>query len=400
MVLELKDLRESNEFLNAVIDNINSAVFIVDKDARIQQFNGAMERLFSKSEENLLGQLCGNAMGCAFAVKEDVLCGKSSYCEMCELRLSILRAFIDKVPTCKRKLVREFFIGGGPPVLKHFECTTRYIPYNGQEMILVIVDDITEGETQRLSLMEKQKRIDEDLRAAAGIQQTLLPQRLPSVNGLDIAWRFEPCELIGGDIFNVLQLDEDHLAFYLLDVSGHGAPAALVTVSVSQALATFRTGGSLMSPSQVCRALDELYPFERFHTFFTMIYVVMNVSRGYFDYCSAGHPPLAMLCRDGRIEWLNEGGTIIGMKGIVPFDEQRVHLESGDRIILYTDGVLEHRGSRGDLFGQERFEERLRELRDRPMDELVGKVLESVKEFGNNEPFEDDVSLLGIDYRR
>ena len=85
-------------------------------------------------------------------------------------------------------------------------------------------------------LREKQKRLNEDLAAAAEIQKSLLPHTVGSVENLEVAWKFEPCEHMGGDIFNLFQLDDAHWGIYMLDVSGHGVQAAMVTVSVSQFL--------------------------------------------------------------------------------------------------------------------------------------------------------------------
>ena len=86
-------------------------------------------------------------------------------------------------------------------------------------------------------VIEKQKHLDNDLKVAAGIQQSLLPSKeVPENSYVKWAWRFKPCEEIGGDIFNIFRLDETHYAVYMLDVSGHGVPSALVTVSASQIL--------------------------------------------------------------------------------------------------------------------------------------------------------------------
>ncbi len=398
MTLELKDLKESNEFLNAVIDNINSAVFIVDKAVRIQQFNRALSLLFDKPDGALAGELCGNAIGCAFTVIERSECGQTSHCGQCELRASVLAAFVEKVPTFRKKLVREFYVRG-EPVLKHFEYSTKYIVFDGQEMILIIVDDITQGEVQKLALIDKQKRLDEDLVAAAGIQQSLLPRRLPRVDNLHLAWRFLPCEIIGGDIFNVFQLDESRIGCYMLDVSGHGVSSALVAVSVSRALEPPRPFAEVVSPGEICRALDLEYPFERFSTFITMSYVVIDFREGYFVYTNAGHPPLVLLRRDGTVELLDTGGSIIGLEGIMPFEEERRELEEGDKIILYTDGVIERRNGDRRFFGQDGLIARVKELKDEPIDTILAGVLESVMEFGNQARLVDDVSLLGIEYK-
>lgn len=399
MTVRLSDLRESNEFLNALIDNINSAVFLVDKSLRIHQVNGALKVLFGKSEDNLLGELCGNALGCAFAVRENNPCGHTSHCGQCELRRAAGRALTQRVPSHKQKLVREFFIQA-EPVLKHLEYTIKHLDFEGQEMVLVIVDDVTESELQKLKLMEKQKRLDDDLRAAAGIQQSLLPRVIPNLESLEIAWKFLPCDLIGGDIFNVFRLDEEHLGCYMLDVSGHGVPSALVTVSVSQALRPSAPDFAVISPAEICKSLDEEYPFERFNNFFTIVYMVINFREGYCLYTNAGHPAPVLLRSDGSMELLLEGGPIIGLGGVTSFAEGRKELRYGDKIIFYTDGLIEHRNESGEFYSQDRLFHKLQELQGCSLEEILSGLLQSVMDFGGESRLRDDVSLLGIGFKR
>ncbi|NSW87447.1 MAG: SpoIIE family protein phosphatase [Syntrophobacteraceae bacterium] len=398
MRLELNDLRECNEFLNAVIDNINSAVFIVDDELRIQQFNKTLQALFEKEHERIASGLCGNAFNCTFAVVEQSECGKTSHCARCELRGSILRVLRRRESSRKIKMVREFFIQD-EPVTKHLELSAKHIHFEGREMALVIVDDVTESETQKLELMEKQKHIEKDLQAAAGIQQSLLPRRLPRIPNLEFAWKFLPCDVIGGDIFNVFSVDADHVGAYMLDVSGHGVPSALVTVSVSQALQPSAPICELTFPEKVCEALDQEYPIERFNTFFSLVYIIMNVREGRIVYSNAGHPPVVLLHNDGEIELLTEGGGVIGLGGLLPFSEASRDLREGDRIILYTDGVVEHRNAAGEFYGQERLYGMLSRFRDLGIEEMLSRVLESVTEFGGDERLRDDVSLLGIHFK-
>jgi len=133
------------------------------------------------------------------------------------------------------------------------------------------------------ALLKKQEALDEDLKAAAGIQRSLLPQEPPDTRIVDVAWQFIPCEKIGGDIFNMVRLDEKHWGIYMLDVSGHGVPSALVAVSVSQILGpqqglllkkTIKPPPfyEILSPAEVLNLLDQEYPIERFNKFFTISY--------------------------------------------------------------------------------------------------------------------------------
>lgn len=146
--ISVSDLKESNLFLNDLYQNVTSAIFLADSDARIFSFNDAFRTLFYKREDQLLKELCGNAMGCVFAEEEGEDCGSTSNCKSCILRKCILKSFTEKVPVYKERMTRRFYIND-EVIEKHFIFTTKYITYQGQEMILVIVDDITELEGQR-----------------------------------------------------------------------------------------------------------------------------------------------------------------------------------------------------------------------------------------------------------
>ena len=260
-------------------------------------------------------------------------------------------------------------------------------------------------------LSERQERMDEDLRAAAGIQKSLLPVSLPRISNLDIAWRFLPSETIGGDVFNIFMLDEHHLGIYMLDVSGHGVPAALVTVSVSQMLLphtgivvrknpTSASGRNITSPREVMELLDREYPLERFDKFFSMIYIVLDVRDGGFAICNAGHMPALLFRSDGGIEKLKKGGTVIGLGGMVPFEQQEETLYKGDKLLLYTDGVTDFMNSRLERFGKDRFTHAARSFQHRPMEEMVNGIHVAMTAFGDGFPIQDDVSILGISRKK
>ena len=259
-------------------------------------------------------------------------------------------------------------------------------------------------------LLRKQEILDEDLKAAAGIQRSLLPQSIPEMGPLDMAWRFIPCDRIGGDIFNVVRLDEDHWGIYMLDVSGHGVPSALVAVSVSQMLHTQHNRllkktkkevpyYEIVPPSQVLNALDREYPIDRFDKFFTISYIIIDTHSNRITYSNAAHPPPVLIRRDGELELLEKGGTIIGMGGVLPFEEGSVQVRSGDRLFVYTDGIIEYRNEARELYGGERFYAELSRLRDRSITDLIDGVINAIMRFGNDQPPQDDVTLLGLEFR-
>lgn len=262
-------------------------------------------------------------------------------------------------------------------------------------------------------LTEKQKRLDEDLQAAAAIQRALLPGRVEErlqIGNVEMDWRFMPSERIGGDIFNMIRLDEDHVALYMVDVSGHGVPSALVTFSVSQVLQphmghTLRSAPGcspdheIVPPSEVLRTLDLEFPWERFEKFLTTIYLIINVRDGHLVYSNAAHPPPILLHADGTFELLEKGGTIIGLGGILPFEEEEKTLSAEDKILLYTDGVFEFTDSNGEIFGQERFHALAKSLNGLGISTMLTEIVGTVESLVQGSRLEDDVSLLGIEFK-
>jgi sigma-B regulation protein RsbU (phosphoserine phosphatase) len=219
-----------------------------------------------------------------------------------------------------------------------------------------------------------------------------------------------PCQRIGGDLFNLLRLDEDHWAIYMLDVSGHGVPSAMVSVSVSQMLRP-QTGYvvkksivpppyyTIVSPSDVLNELDMEYPIDRFEKFFTISYHVLNIKNGILKYSNAAHPPPVLLHPDGTMELLDKGGTIIGMGGILPFEEGERQLCFKDKLFIYTDGIVEYQDRKGSFYGEDRFYMELQKLKDEPVSVIMDSIIESVMHFGeHNEPL-DDITLLGLEFK-
>ncbi len=303
--------------------------------------------------------------------------------------------------------IKGLELGGADYVAKPFDRGEVLARVRAQLKIQNLTKNVIRANQD---LLKKQEGLDNDLKAAAEIQKSLLPDTLPGIKSLDVAWKFMPCQKIGGDLFNLLRLDEDHWAVYMLDVSGHGVPSAMVSVSVSQVL-TPQTGYvvkksiippphyTIVSPSEVLNELDREYPIDRFEKFFTISYHVLNIKTGLLKYSNAAHPPPILLHQDGTLELLKEGGTIIGMGGILPFEEGERQLCFGDKLFIYTDGIVEYQDRKGLFYGENRFYTELQKLKDEPVSVIMDGIIESVMNFGeNNEPL-DDITLLGLEFK-
>jgi len=257
-------------------------------------------------------------------------------------------------------------------------------------------------------LQSKQRDQTKDLEAAAEIQRTLLPKTQISIRNLDIAWKCVPCENVGGDIFNFFRLDENHWAIYILDVTGHGVSAAMASVSISQMMDPntghlVKAGISeppyykITSPAEVMLGLDRAYPMGRFGRYFSISYMILNIQTGELHYSNAAHPYPLLVRASGEVELLKTGGTIIGLGGILPFEEEKLTLNRGDKMFLYTDGITEHRDNNSDFYGDERFYREAATQRRQPVANIIDHIISSVMGFSDQKP-NDDVSLMAFEY--
>ncbi|HEX5271183.1 MAG TPA: SpoIIE family protein phosphatase, partial [Gemmataceae bacterium] len=212
---------------------------------------------------------------------------------------------------------------------------------------------------QVLDLEQRLSRRNQDLEAANGalrralaaaarIQEAFLPHESINVPGASFAWAFEPCEELAGDSLNVCRLGEEQLGFYVLDVSGHGVAAALLSVTATRLLSssadpnsilTRGAGGSPVPPAEVAEVLNRRFPWdEATGQFFTLFYATLHLRTRELRYVTAGHPA-AVLVRPGEppASLPETGGPPIGLGD--RYEEQAVALRPGDRLYLYSDGV-------------------------------------------------------------
>jgi len=303
--------------------------------------------------------------------------------------------------------IKGLDLGGADYVTKPFDRGEVVARCHAQLKIRDLTKRLT---LANQDLVEKQRLIDEDLKAAAEIQRSLLPQEYPNVDIMDVAWKFMPCQSIGGDIFNLIRLDEDNWGIYMVDVSGHGVPSALVAVSVTQMIHSSESVVlkrsidhppyyQIVAPPEVLEKLDREYPIERFEKFFTITYIVLNGQSKRIQYSNAAHPPPVLLHTDGTLEFLDKGGTIIGIGGALPFEGGENQLRAGDKLFIYTDGIVEYQDEDGNFYGEDRFFDEMKRLKDEPISSMIDGVIASVMDFGKNNEPQDDISLLGIEIR-
>ena len=246
-------------------------------------------------------------------------------------------------------------------------------------------------------------RLVRDLDMARIIQERLLPEadRLPSSTQLRFGSRYLALESVGGDLYDVIRLSPDRTAIFIADVSGPGVPAALVT-AMAKAVFTSAVSGEAAAGEMIREANRSMFNFIGDLThYLTAFLCIVDLKNEELSYCVAGHP-LALLqrARDGSLEELGTEDTFL--LGVMPdfgFRTETRPLEKGDRILMFTDGVVEAMNKEGEQFGNERLGRYIFENRSKSPADLVRAIVSHVEEFRGEQAREDDVAVVCIDYR-
>jgi len=258
------------------------------------------------------------------------------------------------------------------------------------------------------SLKQAYETIRDDLDAAARMQRSLLPAA-GTIHGIHCNSLFLPASVVAGDVFNFFSIGSNSVGFYLLDVSGHGIPAAMLSVTLSKVLTTRPEASSPLveqtrgGPTYTARppheALSEMN--DRFQDkgdmYFTMVYGVFDKDSGCLRLAQAGHPAPILLRKSKPPEPLGDGGFPLGMLPDRTFDPLEYQVEKGDRLFLCSDGILECNNPAGEEFGQQRLMELLDEHRLSPLDTLLKSLQSTMHQWAGSTEFADDVTLLALE---
>ncbi len=266
---------------------------------------------------------------------------------------------------------------------------------------------------QNAELRDANERIRHGLRAAARVQQSMLPQGHVQTPRVTSAWKYVPTDELAGDAIGLHLLEDRYLVAYVIDVSGHGVPAALLSVSVMHAMDPTHADasvlratagadqklGTLRRPSRVADELNRRFRAgETGGLYLTMILCVLDTHTGRLHLTCAGHPaPLILRGRD-PLPLPELGGFPIAMLDFASYDEHVIQLQAGDRLCLFSDGVPEQTGQSDEPFGTDRLRESLVARRTAPPDQVVTDVVAELTAWAGPGSFEDDVSLVVIDW--
>jgi len=262
-------------------------------------------------------------------------------------------------------------------------------PWEDVTLLEILEREIAEARSAR-RLDQKQQREFEEARL---IQRGLLPTAVPKVDGVQLAVAWQPANGVGGDCFDTLSFGQV-LAISIADIAGKGLPAALLMSNLQAAVRAFAQ--ETVAPSSICGSVNRLLcrnmASGRFATF---CYARVEAQARRIVFSNAGHNPPLLVRKSGSFERLSDGGTVLGVFPDTQYDQGEMALESGDRLIFYTDGITEARNPAGDEYGEEQLAAAAIGCRTDPAEAMKDALLANVNEFTGGH-FDDDATLIVV----
>ena len=256
----------------------------------------------------------------------------------------------------------------------------------------LVLRDVREKLAQQLLAIQK------ELETARMIQQSILPETVPQIEGLEIAARYMPMASVAGDFYDFLGVDEKHVGILVADVSGHGMPAALIASMLKIALAA--QADHAADPARVLDGLNQALCGKFQHHYVTAAYMFIDMEKQTLTYAGAGHPPLLLWdsSADG-VRDVTENGLFLGKFDFATYSSVVLPLAPGHWGVLYTDGISETTNVEQVEFGTERFRQFLAGERSVSADQFADRLLEELLRWSGrreSEDLADDITMVAF----
>lgn len=266
--------------------------------------------------------------------------------------------------------------------------------YLNQELENLVEKRTAQLKIANSELQEKNNLMKRELETAKNVQESMIPKIFKESQNFFIDGRYYPMQSLGGDYYDVFYLNENMLGLVIADVSGHGVSAALVS---TMAKMSFSNNASPdRSTADVMNTIHKgLYnSVGRSGMFMTAFYAIIDLTTLEMEYSSGGHNEVIILKKDGTVTDLESLNTIVGIFEEETYTSKKINITEGDRIILYTDGIIEAKNESNEFLGSKKFHEMIKGYRDLKTEDLIEKILSDLKNFTGDGEIDDDRTIL------
>jgi len=415
---KLDALKSSNTFINSILGSLNSTLFIVDSKMRLIGFNDNNHLIFTRAEHEVIGFLFGKSCGCANANKNNGICGTTPACKNCNIRGSIVNCIQTKESTRNIPIGHKLFREQND-VKRELMFSTKYISYQEEEMVLVIIDDITELERQKQEIIKSRNEILGSIEYAKRIQQAVLPRKtkLNSVLG-DHFVLYKPLNIVSGDFYYAASIGDWRIAI-VADCTGHGVPGAFMSLLSITYLKEIIEKDGIVRPDIILNELRNsiIKALRKQNNNLALLEmdkqiledVVESLSDGLdISVCVrnnknnellfAGANSSLYLVRNNEMHEYKGNRMPVGYYlKMDKFSYQKILTQKDDVIYMSSDGYYDQfGGNNGKKLKNKRFKEILVEISSLEMKHQGEKLLEVYNSWKAKEPQIDDVCVIGI----
>jgi len=268
-------------------------------------------------------------------------------------------------------------------------------PYDRQELSIKVKNHLALYEARK-EIEARNRIMAREMEMASQLQSSLLPNEFPESDRIVFSVLYKPVSNAGGDFYDVISLPNSSIGFAQVDVSGHGVASAMIGAMFKMAFQSFARATN--SPAKLLAVMnDELFRVLPDSDFLTVFYGIINNETLELVFTNGGHPRPFLYRRNlDRIEELGAGGPLIGAFSDMDYEESSVQLSTGDRILVFTDGLTEAapRSDPGKFFGLERLRSLFLECRTLPPEAILSRIMADIEAFTGGTTFDDDITLL------
>lgn len=363
-----KKLKRQKRFTQDILSGMKDLVRVIDSNCRIIFINEPMAKMLG----DITGNLCYTALG------------KNQKCSYCISEETINKGITQK---------KEEIIGD-----KIFSVISSPIrDENGKIYAAVeVFRDVTEIKKMEKTILKQNLDMKRDIDFAKYIQNKILPKDGLHNNTAILTSTYIPCEALGGDVFDVINIDKDNIGVYMADVAGHGVTASMMTMFIKEALENL--GKAALKPSQVLRHLNLRYKelhLDDYH-YITIIYGVYNKKTRILKVANGGHNCMPLVFKKDKIQELFIPGLpICSLFNFDEYVEHSIKIEKEDRVLFYTDGISEAKNNK-----KEMYEGRILEIafqnKDKDSLEIINNIVKDVEEFSKGN-ITDDIAIMMVE---
>lgn len=266
------------------------------------------------------------------------------------------------------------------------------IQHYSEDMETIVETRTKELTTANKQLLEMNQKMKEELLMAKKIQEAIIPENLAKITELDAAGFYQPVETLGGDYYDILKLSDDKFAFVIADVCGHGVPAAMVT---TMAKISFQKNiRQCTNPKEVIQSVNsDLCHVIGNMEYLTAFYGELDLYTKTLSYTNAALTEVLLFLKNGEYIGLKPNSSVIGYKKEIPFKTDQIDMKEVNKIILYTDGIIEHRKGET-MYGQERLISIIKEHQNSCTQDIVNEIISDLNRFSPLEKALDDITLF------